>query len=151
MVSPAVPVITPADRSNSPPIISRATATAMMPMVEAGSSQLATPAPLRNTSESAAKNTNTITAPMSAPSSGLSSSRRSTPILAIRSSMGASAPSAVIDPLLAGAGPRPAPPRAAQRVPALARSATLAAFSFVTKPGPVSTGRPPPTVFALDL
>ena len=35
---------TPADRSKWPPIISSATATAMMPSVDAGSSQLATPA-----------------------------------------------------------------------------------------------------------
>ena len=32
---PVKPVMAPADRSNSPPIISRATATAMMPIVEA--------------------------------------------------------------------------------------------------------------------
>ncbi len=34
---PADPVMAPADKSNSPPIISRATATAMMPSVDAGS------------------------------------------------------------------------------------------------------------------
>ncbi len=43
-VSAVVPVITPADRSKCPPIMSSATATAMIPSVEAGSSQLATPA-----------------------------------------------------------------------------------------------------------
>ena len=36
-----MPVITPADRSNSPPIISSATATAMIPSVDATSVQLA--------------------------------------------------------------------------------------------------------------
>ena len=34
VVSPVVPVIAPAERSNSPPIISRATATAMMANAE---------------------------------------------------------------------------------------------------------------------
>ena len=43
-VSAVVPVMTPADRSKWPPIISSATATAMMPSVDAGSSQLAMPA-----------------------------------------------------------------------------------------------------------
>src|SRR5829696_582086 len=86
MNRPDVPVITPADRSNSPPIMSRATATATMPRVEAGSSQFATPEGLRNTSDSSAKNTKTMTTPISAPSSGLSSSRRTTPTPATRSS-----------------------------------------------------------------
>ena len=40
---PAEPVMTPADRSNSPPIISNATATAGMPIVEATSVQFEMP------------------------------------------------------------------------------------------------------------
>ena len=43
IIRPAEPVITPADRSNSPPIISRATTTAGMPIVEATSVQFAMP------------------------------------------------------------------------------------------------------------
>src|SRR5690606_6742752 len=42
-------------------------------------------------------------------------------------------------------------PHTRQRVPASARLATVAALSLVTKPGPVLTGRPPPTVLALVL
>ena len=45
---PVLPVITPADRSNSPPIISSATATAMMPSVDATSVQRAMPLSVAN-------------------------------------------------------------------------------------------------------
>ena len=48
IIRPAEPVITPADRSNSPPIISSATTTAGMPIVEATSVQLAMPSSFRN-------------------------------------------------------------------------------------------------------
>ena len=41
--------------------------------------------------------------------------------------------------------------RRRHRVPASASCATVSALSFVTKPGPVSTGWPPPTVLALRL
>src|SRR5262245_5142327 len=41
--SPELPTITPAERSNSPPIMSRATGTAMMPMFDASSLQRAAP------------------------------------------------------------------------------------------------------------
>src|SRR6266545_2514184 len=85
-VSPLVPVSTPADRSNSPPIISMAIATAMMPSVEAGSSQLAMPSTDRNTGERVAKKVKTAIAPTTAPSSGRISSRRSRPTWATRSS-----------------------------------------------------------------
>ena len=47
IIRPAEPVITPADRSNSPPIISSATTTAGMPIVEATSVQLAMPSSLQ--------------------------------------------------------------------------------------------------------
>src|SRR6266536_4902692 len=85
-VMPAVPSCTPADRSKCPPIISSATATAMMPSVEAGSSQFAMPCTERKTSERMAKKMNTTMAPIREPSSGLSSSRRSGPTRATRSS-----------------------------------------------------------------
>ena len=71
---PDVPVITPADRSNSPPIISSATTTAMMPSVDATSVQLATPPSVRKLPAVATKNSPTASAPISAPSSGLRSS-----------------------------------------------------------------------------
>ena len=41
-------VCTPAERSNSPPIMSSATPTAMMPSSDAASSTLAMPGPVRN-------------------------------------------------------------------------------------------------------
>jgi hypothetical protein len=41
--SPVNPVMAPAERSNSPPIISSATATAMMPIVDAPRSQVLDP------------------------------------------------------------------------------------------------------------
>ena len=47
IIRPAEPVITPADRSNSPPIISSATTTAGMPIVEATSVQFAMPSSLQ--------------------------------------------------------------------------------------------------------
>ncbi len=83
---PVVPVSTPADRSNSPPIMSRAMATAMMPSVEAGSSQLATPSADRKTSDCEEKNAKTATAPTTEPSSGRISRRRGHPPPATRSS-----------------------------------------------------------------
>ena len=51
VVNAVVPVTTPADRSNSPPIINSATATAMMPRVAAGSSQFAIPFGERKTDD----------------------------------------------------------------------------------------------------
>jgi hypothetical protein len=45
---PALPVMTPADRSNSPPIMSSATATAGIPRVDATSVQLAAPSSVPN-------------------------------------------------------------------------------------------------------
>src|SRR5829696_1121674 len=75
MNRPAVPVITPAERSNSPPIISRATATAGMPSVEATSVQLAAPSSVPNGSAVSAKNTPITAAASSAPSSGRRSRR----------------------------------------------------------------------------
>src|SRR5262245_1221927 len=89
--SPVVAVITPAERSNSPPIMSSAMATAMMPSVEAGSSQIATPSRERNTLDWVAKNTNTTIAPTTEPSSGRTRIRRTRLISATRSSTGGAA------------------------------------------------------------
>ena len=52
---PVKPVIAPADRSNSPPIMSRATATAMMPIVDAPRSQVLAPRRWRTHRSSTAK------------------------------------------------------------------------------------------------
>jgi hypothetical protein len=59
----------------------------MMPRVEAGSSQLATPRAERKTGDWTAKNPKTTTAPIRAPSSGVTSSRRSGPVAVSRSSV----------------------------------------------------------------
>ena len=126
-VSAVVPVSTPADRSKWPPIISSATATAMMPSVEAGSSQLATPRADRNTGDWTAKNAKTTTAPTSAPSSGVTSSRRIGPRAVSRSS-GPVVRSGVRPGVRAGA-------RDAQRVPAEARSAICVDVLLVDDPG----------------
>ena len=98
---PVVPVIAPADRSNSPPIISSATTTAMMPSVEATSVQLATPPSVRKLSAVTAKNSPTASAPISAPSSGRRSSRVARLTSASRSSTtltgsGATSPSCLV-------------------------------------------------------
>src|SRR4051812_33877397 len=70
IIRPAEPVITPADRSNSPPIISSATTTAGMPIVEATSVQLEMPSSLRKSEFWVQKKTATTTAASSAPISG---------------------------------------------------------------------------------
>src|SRR4249919_2378476 len=91
MVKPAVPVMTPAEMSNSPPIMSRPTATAMMPYVDAMSSQFEIPAAELNTDDWAEKNTKTTIAPITEASSGRTRSRRSRPTWATRSSTGGAA------------------------------------------------------------
>ena len=83
---PVVPVITPADRSNSPPIISSATATAMIPYVEATSVQFAIPLSVPNASVVTQKNTQMTSAPNSEPTSGRRRSRAQRLMLARRSS-----------------------------------------------------------------
>ena len=84
--SPVVPVITPAERSNSPPIISSATATAMIPIVEATSVQFAIPLSVPNASVVTQKNAQTISAPSSEPTSGRRMRRAQRPMFARRSS-----------------------------------------------------------------
>ena len=61
---------TPADRSNSPPIISSATPTAMIPMVELSYSTVENAATERNGSATAKKNTKIANAATNAPTSG---------------------------------------------------------------------------------
>ena len=68
---PVKPVMAPADRSNSPPIISKDTATAMIPMVDAPRSQVLAPAAVAKASVVTAKKTKITTAATSAPLSGL--------------------------------------------------------------------------------
>src|SRR5918997_719307 len=85
MKRPEDPVMTPAERSNSPPIISRATATAGMPSVDATSVQLAAPSSVPKSSVVKAKKSPITAAAIRAPSSGrrasfvsrLTSARRS--------------------------------------------------------------------------
>ena len=66
---------TPADRSNSPPIISTATPQAMMPMVELAYSTVASEAASRNGGATIRKKTKIPIAPIAAPISGRISMR----------------------------------------------------------------------------
>ncbi len=70
------PVMTPDDRSNSPPIISSATAAAMMPVGAATSSQLSVVSASPKVWPFPQKNVQTMTAPIRAPISGEMSHRR---------------------------------------------------------------------------
>ena len=69
--------MTPADRSNSPPIISSATGTAMIPMVDDAYSTVPRLDARRKLSATIEKKTKTAAAPTTEPSSGRPSSRRS--------------------------------------------------------------------------
>src|SRR3954471_11613576 len=89
-IMPAKPIIEPMDRSNSPPIISSAAPTAMMPRNAATVAQLTIPSAL-NMPESPATNpnsTNTSTAPEIEPNSGRDRKRRHAPMSRTRSSDG---------------------------------------------------------------
>jgi hypothetical protein len=86
IIRPAEPVMTPAERSNSPPIISSATTTAGMPIVEATSVQLAMPSSFRNSEFCVQKKIATTTAASSAPISGRRRRRAIGLMLARRSS-----------------------------------------------------------------
>src|ERR1044072_140761 len=68
---------TPVDRSNSPPIISSATGTAMIPMVEEAYSTVLKLDHWRKASAAIEKKTKTAAAPTTAPSSGRPARRRS--------------------------------------------------------------------------
>ena len=79
IVTPLAPVITPAERSNSPPIIKSDTATAMIPSGAATSKKFAVLPAVPNLSPLPQKNAHTTTAPISAPISGEIKSRFSGP------------------------------------------------------------------------
>src|SRR4051794_10896809 len=105
IIRPAEPVITPADRSNSPPIISRATITAGMPIVEATSVQFAMPSSRRNSEFCVQKKMATTMAASSAPISGRLRMRAARLMFASRSSAtgaagGAGAGAAVVCSLM---------------------------------------------------
>ena len=169
IIRPAEPVITPADRSNSPPIISRATATDGMPIVEATSVQFEMPSRCRNRWFCVQKKIAMTTAASRAPISGRRRIRAMVLIWASRSSpagwsagAGAGGCAGAADclgelscdsPRRRAAGRRAdGRPRSSRyRVPASASLATVAALVLSTKPGPVRTGRPPPTVLAFSL
>ena len=83
---PIAPVLEPADRSNSPPIISIDTATAMMPRVAATSRIEEAPPAVPNLVATAQKKIQIAMAPIEAPISGRMSRRWNTPRYASRSS-----------------------------------------------------------------
>ena len=71
MLIPAAPMMDPTDRSNSPAIMSSATATASIPSGAAALSTAAVPSAPRKAGPAAtAKSSQTSTAPIAAPSSG---------------------------------------------------------------------------------
>jgi len=72
---PMAPVLAPEERSNSPPIMSTDTATAMMPRVDAVSSQFWVWPAVPKLSDTAQKNVQTPITPMMAPISGWMNSR----------------------------------------------------------------------------
>ncbi len=76
---PMAPVLAPDDRSNSPPIISIDTATAMMPSVAATSSIVDVPSAVPNCPATAQKKTQIAMAPIMAPISGRMNRRWNTP------------------------------------------------------------------------
>ena len=95
---------------------------------------------------------------MSEPISGRTTSRRIRPILATRSSVPAGGGERVVVmeylpfPTEGSVALAPAPLQPdSQRLPCVARLWTCAALSLVTKPGPVSTGWPPPMVLRFAL
>jgi hypothetical protein len=88
MMTPAKAIIEPSDRSNSPPIISSATATARMPSWAETSRKLTVPRALNRPLSPAktAKKNSTSTQPAAAPSSGRRRAWRAKPISRTRSS-----------------------------------------------------------------
>ncbi len=88
MVRPVVPIIAPAERSNSPPIISMATATAMMPTDEALKIHVLAPAGSTKASVWVAKNRKMTRAPTMAPISGRRRILRATRAILPRRSSG---------------------------------------------------------------
>ena len=145
------PVITPADRSNSPPIISSPTGTATIPKNAACCVQAARPVCLSHrwlALESVIANRmNTAIAPISAPSSGRRRMRVSQLIGTSRSSEAAGA---------GGIGPAGCEvaliPQGSvmvgstQSSPAAIAAETLLMFVLSTTSGPLATVVPPPTL-----
>ncbi len=82
----SAPVAAPDERSNSPPIISSETATAMMPRVAATSRIDEAPPAVPNSRDTAQKNAQMAAAPTMAPISGRTNNRWKTPRYASRSS-----------------------------------------------------------------
>src|SRR5215217_4755719 len=120
---PVVPVMTPAERSNSPPIISSATATAMIPSVDATSVQLAIPLSVPNESVLSQKKAQMTSAPSSEPTSGRRSSRTHRLMFASRSSATGS-----------GVGGAPAGAAAAELPPPMASVITFSLRVLWTLP-----------------
>ena len=81
LTSPAVVTMTPADRSNSPPIINMPTATATMPIVEAWYSTVKNDSGVRNAGATIKKKIKMTIAATAAPTSGRASSRLDRPSL----------------------------------------------------------------------
>src|SRR5918911_2498197 len=98
-VSADVVTATPDDRSNSPPIMSSATATAMMPMVDGPYRIVPTLLAARNAGATAKKSAATTTAPMSAPTSGRPRKLAVDERVATRSSVGVVVTVAISDHL----------------------------------------------------
>ena len=173
MTSIAVaPVIAPEDRSNSPPIISSETATAMMPELgrhvevvgRAGRGA-------EHVGASAQKKNQTAVVPIEgadlrAHQQPLDRPRWSEPLVRLRRrsaapiwrcvQLGHYDVSHVRSPTRSSGAGGPAALRArsqcmtsGQRVPASTSALTSATFSASTKPGPVRMGRPPPAVLRL--
>ena len=153
VIRPVVPVIAPADRSNSPPIISSATTTAMIANDDDVKIQVLAPAGSANAVVVNEKYRKTSRAATAAPTSGrrrMAASRACSPtrssrsagfcccstgggaavVLMVPSSGCCSSEAAVRGP--ARAGPHPS----AQRVPCWANFRTSAALSLVMMAGP---------------
>src|SRR3954468_9219384 len=142
-VRPDVVTATPADRSNSPPIMSSATATAMMPIVEEPYRIVPMLLALRNAGATARKSRATAMAPMRAPTSGRPKKLAATERVTTRSSAGAFVIVVISVTFRRSSG--------GHRVPLAANWETCAMFDLSMKAGPVATLLPPPSVLPLVL
>ena len=79
--NPAVVTITPADRSNSPPIINMPTATATIPIVDAAYNTVKNDSGVRNAGATIKKKMKSTTAATAAPTSGRANNRFDRPSL----------------------------------------------------------------------
>src|SRR5215216_838404 len=130
MNRPAVPVMTPAERSNSPPIMSSATATAGMPSVAATSVQFAAPSSVPNRSVLITKNSPITVAASTAPISGrrnrrvvrLTSDMRSSTTEVVDGVGGLTAVAGSVTCLSSSSGSARRPARAGRRPPTSARA-----------------------------